>query len=505
MPSIGQNRSSLYWLVILAGLVGLVAIACASNAERETGGPTPRAMPTATIPAPTSTPAPAANPEATPISGARTESTATPAASASATPPVATPEPPPATVTAMPTPPATSVPVLTGKAAELARINELVSGIRELSSDGEPNVALVDRDRIAAELAEELDDPDVLIEIANLEVLLKLLGLIPQDESLLEIERSLLEGAVVGLYNHETGELLVLADGEELSASAKSVYSHEYAHLLQDVNFGLGDLFENAEQDSERTGALQALAEGEATFIETIYVARQFTDQDRAELFNIDPESLAAFEAAPDFLRLSLQWPYLTGFAFVNSIWQQGGMSALDAVWADLPETTEQIIHPEKYRADEYPESALVLPGLAAILGEGWAVRDVDVFGEAFIGIWLEALGAVRILAAPAADGWGRDGYVLLDGPSGESAMAVLIEWDEPATDALLFSITLEIALDASAGFNNVDGGDETIEMWNGPGGVLAFALDETTGAAGVVVAPTADQATALLNALVGG
>ena len=83
--------------------------------------------------------------------------------------------------------------------------------------------------------------------------------------------------------------------------------------------------------------------------------------------------------------------------------------------------------------------------------------------------------------------------------------MAVLIEWDEPATDALLFSITLEIALDASAGFNNVDGGDETIEMWNGPGGVLAFALDETTGAAGVVVAPTADQATALLNALVGG
>jgi len=405
----------------------------------------------------------------------------------------------------MPAPPATSVPVLTGKAAELARINELVSGIRELTSDGEPNVALVDRDRIAAELAEELDDPDVLIEIANLEVLLKLLGLIPQDESLLEIERSLLEGAVVGLYNHETGELLVLADGEELSASAKSVYSHEYAHLLQDVNFGLGDLFENAEQNSERTGALQALAEGEATFIETIYVARQFTDQDRAELFNIDPESLAAFEAAPDFLRLSLQWPYLTGFAFVNSIWQQGGMSALDAVWADLPETTEQIIHPEKYRADEYPESLLDLPDLAAVFGAGWEVRDMDVLGEAVIGIWLEALGVSRDSAAQAAGGWGRDRYVLLDGPSGESAMGLLIEWDEPGIDALQFSTALGRALDDTDGFSSLDSGNATVEIWHGPGGVLAFALDDTSGAAGVAVAPTLDQAMTLLDALVSG
>ena len=502
MPSDGSSRPGLNWFVMLAGLVCLVAIACASDGDSEQDEPIPRASPVETIPAPP--PTPIGGPDATPISGAHPESTALPTALITATPPNAASEPPSSTTTSIPLSPVATVPALTGIAAELARISKLVSEIRELSADGEPNVALVDRDRIAAELAEDLDDPEVLAEIADLEVLLKLLGLIPQDESLLEIERRLLEGAVIGLYNHDTGELLVLGGGEEVSATEESVYSHEYVHLLQDVNFGLGELFDKAEEDSERMSALQALAEGEATFIETIYVARQFTDQDLAELFDIDPDSLAALEAAPDFLRLALQWPYIVGFEFVNSLWRQGGMSALDAAWADLPETTEQIIHPEKYHADEYPESAPSLPDLAAILGAGWDVRDVDVLGEAYIGIWLEALGADRNSALRAADGWGRDGYVLLDGPSGGSALGLLIEWDDPATDALQFSTAIERALDAADDFARLDGGSATIAVWDGPGGVLAFALDETTGAAGVAVAPTLDQATALLNALVG-
>ena len=48
-------------------------------------------------------------------------------------------------------------------------------------------------------------------------------------------------------------------------------------------------------------------------------------------------------------------------------------------------------------------------------------------------------------------------------------------------------------------------GGEVTITLWEGPGGVVAFALDGTTGAAGMAVAPTASQATTLLEALVDG
>ena len=346
-------------------------------------------------------------------------------------------------------------------------------------------------------------DPEVLAEIADLEVLLKLQGLVPQDSSLLEIQQALLEGPVVGLYNHETGELLVLGGGEELSVKEEAVYSHEYAHLIQDINFDLSVLFEDAKGDSDRERALEGLAEGEATFVESIYGGRTFLAGELDELLAIDPVVLSVLLATPDFLLSSLRWPYTAGFGFVNSIWQQGGMSALDDIWANLPETTEQVIHPEKYLADEYPNAPPVLPDMVAILGDGWSVQDEDVLGEAYISLWLEALGTETAVAAQAAAGWGRDGYQLLEGPGDEIAMGLLIEWDDPDTDALQFSVAFEAVLDADATFTRLEGGDVTVARWSGPGGVLAFALDGATGVAGVAVAPSVDEATALLDTLV--
>ncbi len=505
--------------MLLAALMSLATIACASDGDDPVDVTTPQSGATVVATTPGVTP----TPDATSTAGS-TESTATPTIGEDPDPtaestsnPAPTPSTPGRGATPVPTQaagsnatPSTGTgsqpdPTPEGKAGELVRIGELVSGIRELPAGGDPNVSLVGQERIAEELAEDLAGPEVLAEIADIEVLLKLQGLIPQDSSLLEIEQALLEGAVVGLYNHETGELMVLGGGEELSVKEEAVYSHEYAHLIQDVNFDLSVLFEDAKGDSEREAALQALVEGEATFVETIYGARTFLPEDLDKLLAIDPADLEALLATPDFLLLSLSWPYVAGFGFVNSIWQQGGMSALDGVWADLPETTEQVIHPEKYLADEYPDVPPALPDMAAILGDGWIVQDEDVLGEAYISLWLEALGTEAPVAGQAAAGWGRDGYQLLDGPGDEIAMGLLIEWDDPDTDALQFSAAFEAALDADAGFSRLQGGDVTTARWDGPGGVLAFALDGSTGAAGVAIAPRVDEATALLDALVDG
>ena len=125
------------------------------------------------------------------------------------------------------------------------------------------------------------------------------------------------------------------------------------------------------------------------------------------------------------------------------------------------------------------------------------------MFGEAIISLWLESRGAETAVAAQAGAGWGRDAYTVLTGPSGASAMGLVIEWDDPGTDALQFSAVLEAVLDADAAFTRLESGDVTISLWDGPGGTLAFALDGSTGAAGVAVAPTLQQATALLSALV--
>ncbi|MBT3941531.1 MAG: hypothetical protein HOC77_09785 [Chloroflexi bacterium] len=504
MPGIaGLDRHRTSWLTVLVALVSLFVVACSSD-EGESG-PSGTSEPTA---AATST-SPDATPDSTAVPGTEPDPTGVPSSTATSVSPTSEPD------SNTPTPSATGVPTTTipdppipteeplTKAEQLAVISEQVSRIRELSVVGDPNVSLVDKERIAQELAEDLDDEEVLAEVAELEVWFKLLGLIPQDSSLLEIETALLEGAVVGLYNHDTGELMVLGGGEDVSVKEEAVYSHEYAHLLQDVNFDLSELFESAKVDTERTSALQAFVEGEATFIESFYALENFEAADLDELIAIDPADLAVLEATPDFLILTLSWPYTAGFAFTNSIWVDGGMAALNATWGDLPETTEQVIHPEKYLAKEVPVGPLILPDLTAILGDGWAVHSADVFGEAIISLWLESLGAETAVAAQAGAGWGRDAYTVLTGPSGASAMGLVIEWDDPGTDALQFSAVLEAVLDADAAFTRLESGDVTISLWDGPGGTLAFALDGSTGAAGVAVAPTLQQATALLSALV--
>ena len=52
---------------------------------------------------------------------------------------------------------------------------------------------------------------------------------------------------------------------------------------------------------------------------------------------------------APEYLKQSLVFPYFAGLHFVQRARRQGGWRRVDALYADLPASTEQILHPEKY------------------------------------------------------------------------------------------------------------------------------------------------------------
>ena len=78
-------------------------------------------------------------------------------------------------------------------------------------------------------------------------------------------------------------------------------------------------------------------------------------------------------------------------------------------VWAALPTTTEQILHPEKYLAGEgaLPVS---LPPLTPALGAGWRSLLGSSFGEFSLqNLLLLGLAADRVLVQRAAAGWGGD------------------------------------------------------------------------------------------------
>ena len=112
----------------------------------------------------------------------------------------------------------------------------------------------------------------------------------------------------------------------------------------------------------------------------------------------------------PRVLQAALVAPYVDGFAFVQELRRRGGWAAVDAAWQELPASTEQLLHLDKYLARE-PVAEVPIPPLDA-LGSGWAVDDQDVLGEQGLRLALEQW-THRADAHEAASGWGGDRYVV--------------------------------------------------------------------------------------------
>jgi hypothetical protein len=98
--------------------------------------------------------------------------------------------------------------------------------------------------------------------------------------------------------------------------------------------------------------------------------------------------------------------------------------------FTELPQSTEQILHPEKYFAHEAPVK-VNLPDVRGLLGSRWKRIDYDVSGE-----WSYYLILDQFLNSPAesrraAAGWGGDRYEIYEGSQpGAVFIAQLTVWD---------------------------------------------------------------------------
>lgn len=226
--------------------------------------------------------------------------------------------------------------------------------------------------------------------------------------------------------------------------------AHELTHMLQDQHFGLvkldsrgvaAGLIREADDRNDRHLGVLALTEGDATLVMTLWAQQNLTTAQILGLGSAsDPESLAILNAMPLILRETLFYPYASGLQFAFGLQGSGGWAAVDAAYADPPESTEQILHPEKYAAREEPVAVELPADLAARLGDGWKVTLQDTFGEFDTRIWLQDVGGLPAVdAASGAAGWGGDRLALVEHGSGAWAIAWHTAWDS-AADAAEFT-----------------------------------------------------------------
>jgi len=363
---------------------------------------------------------------------------------------------------------------------------EIERGIAELRGiDTPPDVEhnFVDQDGMIKRLAEELNDPETIEQIAHESALFKLLGVIPQDANLGAIYDSLFGSQVLGLYDPEKEEFFVLGDdqsgAESLDVEAQLTYAHEYVHRLQDAKFDLEAVEELATGD-DMSLAISALVEGDATSVQTQYMLANYDFAQLSKLLESSLANQAELPESPYFLQQTLEFAYTEGAAFISIILQLGQFAAVDAVFVDPPKSTEQIMHPEKYFDKEDPIE-IDIPDDA--MRRGWAVQAENVFGEFFLRTWLEALGSENATAAAA--GWGGDTYAVFeDSSSGETGLAVTLAWDT-SDDSTEFFKALTGAMGTDDDYSVLgDGIPGVLESWKTPGGYMVvsrWASDDVT------------------------
>lgn len=347
-----------------------------------------------------------------------------------AEPVAATPTPPP-TPTPIPTPtptvgPEPARPVAPELAALLADMGPRLAAWRGLDPWDVP-ASLMTPEEFAVWLVAELDEEYPADEAAADQLEWDLLGLIRPDQNLYELQLALYTEQVAGFYDSDTEEIVVIGDHDAAAPMIIVTLAHEYVHALQDRAFDLDALEDSVEGNQDASAALLALVEGDATVASLQYVIRQLRREELAELGSSAQPPDDAFSESPPALQAVLLFPYVSGHTFVTAL-LDGGWRAVDAAYARLPASTEQILHPGKYAANEAPLE-VDLPSMIGQLPPGWSEVRRDVFGEFMLSVFL-AGGNVPTLAAKAAAGWGGDAYALYRNDQGHGLLTMKFRWD---------------------------------------------------------------------------
>jgi len=243
-------------------------------------------------------------------------------------------------------------------------------------------------------------------EILREENIYKALFMISQDVSLYDAR---LEWT--GLFSAAKwqGKIYVVEENFDVTDEfkVKSTFVHELTHILQET-------YSIPERPSTFDGdkALTSLKEGDATFMADIFknhgvipVSYSVTPEDGTSL-SVPLVLMFSDEVQPSLpytINKINRFPYHYGVEFVKALYAQGGWETVEKAYENPPNTTEQIMHPEKYFAQEDAQTVEA----PSITGE-WNLKKTDRFGEYFIQVMLDNW-IFTDEAEQAAEGWGGD------------------------------------------------------------------------------------------------
>jgi hypothetical protein len=338
--------------------------------------------------------------------------------------------------------------------------------VRELRFERTVDVIVQDAAAIEAYVESQIEPKHVDEALA----LYGALGLIDPKSDLRALWLRLMSEQVVGYYDIDHGRLVIrddvmrafehaggsarvkkrsFAERSQPKTEAKThakidleearvVLIHELVHALQDQHLSLAQIMKD-DRDTDGENALRALVEGDATLAMISYVFDKegvplsALTRDPARVRGLSEAVTAPMQgtelaSAPPIVRVSLLSAYVDGLNFAAALHGAGGFARLNRAYAELPVSSEQILHPERFVRHE-PVQHVSLPQAADLLGDQHTLIVQDTLGELEMTVYFgQAKSADQ--ARRAADGWSGDRVYVFRAPKDQLAAVWITTWD---------------------------------------------------------------------------
>ena len=317
-------------------------------------------------------------------------------------------------------------------------IVQLMGKLRGLEPKGPIQKGVKTREEISRYLDGYVRENYAERELQSEGKMLRKLGLIPADLDYKAFMLKLLTEQVGGFYDPEEKTFFIA--GWLPVDQQRPVMVHELTHALQDQYFDLLKLQkeDRKSQNDDRALAHQAIFEGDAMAVMIDYMlspgGRNFAQLPNMILvmrsqFSTMESQFEVFKQAPIYLKETLLFPYGYGAAFLQKVKADQPWSAVDKIYRDLPASTEQIIHPEKYLGERDEPKKVDAEDPSPKLGEGWKTSYRNVVGEFSLFMLLQ-LQLSEDHSRRAAAGWGGDQILLVEDEKGDAAVFFSSVWD---------------------------------------------------------------------------
>ncbi len=275
-------------------------------------------------------------------------------------------------------------------------------------------------------------------EIRSEELLLKKLGLVPENFDLKSATVDLLGEQAAAVYDHRRKKMLFV-DGATDDAMAEAVLVHELSHAVADQHFDMKRFLEKGPKSDEAQSARMAVVEGQAMWImvesqlrkmgQSLKTSPSTLNMMLPAMGQMAAETYPIFNSAPLYLRETLLFPYSGGMMFQQAIFAKSGKESFAEILRKPPVTTQQILHPELYVKNVGPTH----PPLPSIRAPKEFDRLTDgSIGELDFRILLQQYTGIKE-ATEQAEKWRGCNFDLLENKQDKhTVLRWAVDWDSP-------------------------------------------------------------------------